>query len=248
MKPISEDTLIWAGIWLILNHFVCSWGWLWLPGNLFPLLVGSWGDSVGVQGLHSPMLPLLWSLNELPWLFASRFCDPKDQSTKWKAYCALLGLRWGRETQERVFMLLDLWEQLLGRWMKAWGEIMLLGLLCSSWEGQTAFPSLSTGADCSELPCCSGSVLRGADFWGADGAPHLPEGGISGFNFVGIHPSLHASYSGPNCCTLLRYRFAYEVQCFICFPKTEQNRERGWPIYIPLKKQKDEFHQSRPLQ
>jgi len=36
--------------------------------------------------------------------------------------------------------------------VKAWGEKMLLGLLCRFWEGQTAFPSLGGGADTPRFP------------------------------------------------------------------------------------------------
>lgn len=240
MKHISEDNLIWAGIWVILNHFVCSWGQAVIAWEPVPVACGELGWLCGYAGsvLSRATVALkprqaasapCWFSWSLP-LDTEGYSHPEDQSTKWKAHCALLGLMWGRESWEGVFTLLDLWEQLPGKWVKAWGEIILLGLLCSSREGQMAFPSLGTGADCPELPHCSGSEIWGADFWGADGSQHLPEGGIHGFNFVGIHSSLHASCLGPNRCSLLGYRFAYEAQCFTCFPKTE-DRKRMTDLY-----------------
>lgn len=218
-------------------------GW-WLPGNPFPLHVGSWGDSVRVQGLPPPYRATAalkpkraasapcrdsWSLP----LDMEGCSDLEDQSTKWKAYCALLALRWGRETRELVFMLSELWEQVSGRWVKVWGEITLLGLLCCSWEGQTAFPSLGAAPDCPEPPHCSASVLRGAGFWGGDGFQHLPNRGIHGFNFVGIHPSLNASYLGHNCCTLFGYRFAMKHYILSVFPKQYRREKEDDPFTFP---------------
>lgn len=78
--------------------------------------------------------------------------DPQDHSTKWKGYCAWLGLTWRRETWEGVFKLSDLWEQLLGRQVKVYGEITLLGLLCGSWEGQMDSPSLMQELTAPSLP------------------------------------------------------------------------------------------------
>jgi len=60
---------------LSLSIFSAPGAGLWLPGNPFLSLARSWGDSVGVQGLRSPVLLLLWSLNELPPLLA-RFHGP----------------------------------------------------------------------------------------------------------------------------------------------------------------------------
>lgn len=79
---------------------------------------------------------------------------------------------------------------------------MALGLLCSSWEGQMAFPSLGVRAhQASSLQFLS---TLGTGFWGGDGAQNLPKGGIHSFNFVGVHISLFAAYLSPNFATAVR--------------------------------------------
>lgn len=35
MNHVSEETPAWAGIWVILNYFACSWGWAEIEKNPF---------------------------------------------------------------------------------------------------------------------------------------------------------------------------------------------------------------------
>lgn len=37
MKHMSEETPIWIGIWAILNHFACSWGWAMITWEPVPI-------------------------------------------------------------------------------------------------------------------------------------------------------------------------------------------------------------------
>lgn len=32
---VKQD-MIWVGVWVILNHFACSWGWVMIPWESIP--------------------------------------------------------------------------------------------------------------------------------------------------------------------------------------------------------------------
>lgn len=216
MKHVSEETPAWTGVWVILDYFACSWGWTEIKRNPFWLPVGNWGGSVSVQGLHSLMLLLLWSLK---WAASSsllgfmvsasgyrRMIWLWGQEHKIKTNCALLSLMWGREAWKRVSKVSNLWEWLLERWVKAGVEIMLFGLLHSSWEGQTAFHALTwelTALSLSiALPQCIKELVSGE----AMVLSICPKEEFTA-SICCIHPSLNESYLGPKSCTLFSYRF-----------------------------------------
>lgn len=129
-----------------------------------------------------------WDSGSLPWHRRMIWlCGQKPKITN----CALLSVMWGSETLERVSKVSDLWEWLLERWVKAGIGIMLLGLLCSSWEGQRAFPC----PGCPQPPHCLPQCFR-AGFWEGSGAQHLPKGEIHSFNFLVFIPLLMHPISG----------------------------------------------------
>lgn len=200
VKHISEEISIWVGIWVILNHLACFWGWAVIVWEPIPIACGELGwlwkcagavlsHATAALKLKPAVLATCRDLWSLP-LNAEGCSNPSAPRTRAQNerrivhYWVLYREGWPGEGLHA----LNLWEQLLGRWVKAWGEIMLLGVFCSSWEGQMAFPPLGAGADHPEPPHCSASALWGAGFWGGDSAQHLPKGGIHGFNFVGNHP------------------------------------------------------------
>lgn len=108
VKHISEETSVWVGIWVILNHLACFWGWAVIAWEPIPIACGELGwlwKRAGAVLSHAtaalkpkPAVSAtcrdLWSLP----LNAEGCSNPKDQSTKWKVYCALLGLIQGRVT------------------------------------------------------------------------------------------------------------------------------------------------------
>lgn len=196
MKHDSEETSTCAGIWVTLNYFACSWGWP-VPGNLFWLPMGNWGGSLSAlshatAALKPEMscLKLLAGIQGLC-LGTEGWSESVDRSPKLQTNCALLSVTWGGETLERVSKVSDLWEWLLERWVKAGFGIMLLGLLCSSWEGQRAFPC----PGCPQPPHCLPQCFR-VGFWKGSGAQHLPKGEIHSFNFLVFIPLLMHPISG----------------------------------------------------